>query len=151
MTHTETDRLAKASPAASLDTPELAHPMGSERPWREGLAALNLLIGTGALFVAGWGLLVCDAPTGACRALAWALPIGALYALSGLFVGQSLEGGHWLAIALKAAALALVGLFAVFYTGQPEADGWPLAAGAILLAELAALGLCPPGKCEPCP
>jgi hypothetical protein len=122
--------------------------VGKELPWREGLAALDLLIGGGVLFVAGWGLLVNDLYADACRPLAWALPISALYALSGAFVGHASPMGHRFALALKAATLALVVVFAALCPGLPEASGWPLVVVAVLLTELAVLGLCPPDRCE---
>lgn len=149
MTHTEPARLAPTPTADRIEAPDRALPLGRDLPWREGLAALNLLIGGGVLVVAGWGLLVCDLHTSVCQALAWALPISALYALSGTFVGNASAIGHRTALALKGVALVLVVLFAVLHSRPPEADGWPLVAGAVLLAELAVLGLCPPGRCEP--
>ncbi len=121
-------------------------PLQREYPWREPVAAVNVMLGAGLALVAGWAWLVCEARhPGEVRCgptLAGLLLAGLLYAAAGCVL--SFEGAWAAPAAACLAGLALVpaGLFIV---GLIAANAFGVAAAAsacwlALLAEAAVIG-----------
>jgi len=119
-----------------------------DHPWREPVAAVNMMLGAGVAVVATWAWLVCEAqhpgashcgPTLACLLLA-----GLLDAASGLAVSFEGVWASRAAAVLQGLALVPAGLFVAGVLSSQGAGGVALVASACwlgLLAEASVLGL----------